>query len=236
MSDDLNSLIASTHAFSESTEDVYLLRQKENVEQALTSDKPAQVLDTSQALLEGLFKTILLDRQEKLHKKTNPNIKELCAEATSKVKLSHHEQVHNNLKKLINGIVEQLRKLRNDFGSASHGKDGQFENPIQMPEAAMIARIVDSIFAFLYCRHKASKNRKLAVRVSYEECSDFNGWFDEEQETIAINTPDGSQLLFLASEVLFKNDKVAYHEAFLEFLSWRENEEEEEEESMALEK
>ena len=185
MSDELNSLIASTYAISDSTEDVYLLEQKENVEQALTRKDPAHVLDTSKSLLATLFKTIL------------------------------------------------LAKLRNDFGSASHGKDGQFENPIQMPEAEMVARIVDGVVAFLYRRHKESKDRKLATRVSYDECADFNDWFDEEREAVAIKITDGNQLLFLASEVLFNTDRVAYREAFLEFLSWQEDEAKDE--AMSLE-
>lgn len=233
MSDELNSLPASTYAISDSTEDTYLLEQKENVEQALTRKDPAHVLDTSKSLLETLFKTILLDRQDQVHQKQNPSITDLCSAAIAKITLNHNSDAHKALKKLIDGIVKQVAKLRNDFGSASHGKDGQFENPIQMPEAEMVARIVDGVVAFLYRRHRESKDRKLATRVSYDECADFNNWFDEEREAVAIETPDGNQLLFLASEVLFKADRVAYHEAFLEFLSWQEDEAKDE--AMSLE-
>ena len=224
MSNDLNSLIASTHAIIGSNEAIHLIEQKENVEQALDRQDPSQVLDTSKAFLETIFKTILFDLEEKPYEKSNPSFTNLFYEVCLRVPLNPNVKVHLRLKDLINKMILAIANLRDDFGSASHGKDGYFENPIQMPEVEMIARFVDGIAAFLYRKHKESKDRRLSVRLTYDDCSDFNEWFDEEREAITINIPDGNQVLFLASEVLFKNDQVAYQEAFLEYLSWKEDE------------
>ena len=102
---------------------------------------------------KAIFKTILSDRV------ATPNLDQdlspLYRSVREVLPLNQDAAANEILKRLTNSIVHSVAELRNNYGAASHGNDGYFESPIEMPEAEMVARVVDGMAGFLFLKHKA---------------------------------------------------------------------------------
>ncbi|MCK9201297.1 MAG: abortive infection family protein [Gallionella sp.] len=217
MSDSEFFLSSSTRALAGSNDAIHLIEQKERVEQAVVSNDPALTLDTAKAFLESIFKTILSDRV------TAPNLEQdlspLYRSVRDVLPLNRDEAVNDILKKLTNSIVHSVAELRNNYGAASHGDDGYFENPIEMPEAEMVARVVDGMAGFLFLKHKAHGNPELAARIYYGEYPEFDDFLDNQWEGYELPLSTEHNISLPASKIIFLSDPSAYREMLLQYLS-----------------
>lgn len=210
-------LPSSTHALVGSDDAVHLIEQKERVEQAVISRDPALTLDTAKAFLESIFKTILSDRiaEPNLDQDFSP----LYRNVRDELPLNRDQAANEMLRNLTNCIVHNVAELRNAFGAASHGDDGYFENPIEMPEAEMVARIVDGMAGFLYRKHKTHGNPEQAARIYYEEHPEFNDFLDGQWKGYELAVSDKNKISLPASRIIFITDPTAYREILLQYLS-----------------
>lgn len=211
-------LQSCTKAIAGEKETTYLLEQKSRLEQAVSSKDPGLTLDTSKALLESIFKTIISDRvaEPNLGQDLSPlykNVRDVLA-------LNQDAQASDILKRLTNSIVHNVGELRNKYGAASHGDDGCYENPIQMPEAEMIAHLVDGMGGFLYKKHKDLSDPELAQRIYYSDYSEFNDWLDSQNNPIKIPIEEAKEIPF--STFLFTYDVISYRAMLLQFNSTEE--------------
>jgi hypothetical protein len=217
MSDFAFSLTSCTRALIGSESAVHLIEQKERVEQAVARKDAALTLDTAKALAESVFKTILADRvaDPDLGQELSP----LYRSVRSALPLNRDSRANEILTKLTNAIVHNLAELRNSFGAASHGADGYIENPIEMPEAEMVARIVDGMVGFLYVKHKTHGNPESAARIYYGEHPDFDDWLDNQWPEYTLPLRPGHPIKLPASKFLFITDTSLYREMLLQYRS-----------------
>jgi len=210
-------LASSTRAIAGSEDAVHLIEQKERVEQAVISNDAALTLDTAKAFLESIFKTILSDRIQEPD--LNLDMTPLYRSVRDVLPLNRDNDANEILKNLTNCIVHNVAELRNKYGAASHGDDGYYENPIEMPEAEMIAHLVDGMAGFLFRKHKAHGNPELAARIYYNDHPVFNDYFDGQREGYKIELGEDRVIDLSPSQLLFAADEYAYREFLLQFLS-----------------
>ena len=218
MSDTAFILQNCTRAIAGAEEAIHLLEQKSRLEQAISSNDPALTLDTSKSLLESIFKTIISDRvaEPELGQDFGPlykNVRDVLA-------LNQDTQANEILKRLTNSIVHNVGELRNKYGAASHGDDGCYENPIQMPEAEMVAHIVDGMGGFLFRKHKDLNDPELAHRIFYSDYGEFNDWLDSQNDPIEIPVEEAKVIPF--SVFLFTYDVDTYRAMLLQYIQTEE--------------
>jgi len=214
MSDTAFILQNCTRAIAGAEDAIHLLEQKSRLEQAVSTSDPALTLDTSKSLLESIFKTILTDRQATPN--FNKNFSPLYADVRSVLTLNNDVEANEILKKLTNSIVHNVGELRNKYGAASHGDDGCFENPIEMPEAEMVAHVVDGMGGFLFRKHKNLNNPELAHRIFYSDYEVFNDWLDSQKDPIEIPVEEAKKIPF--SIFLFTYDVDTYRAMLLQYV------------------
>lgn len=219
MSDQTFFLASSTRAIAGSENAIHLIEQKERVEQAVVAKDAALALDTAKAFLETIFKTILSDRVSNadLTQDLNPLYK--CVK--NALLLNRNSEANDILGKLTSSVVHNIAELRNKYGAASHGKDGHYQNPIEMPEAEMVAHLVDGVAGFILHKHKANGDPSLAVRIYYQDYPEFNEFWDNQNESYKFKLAEDRVLELLPSKLLFVSDPdaIAYREMLLQFLS-----------------
>jgi hypothetical protein len=203
-----------TKAMFGSSEAIHLVEQKSRLEQAVLSNDPSLTLDTSKSLLESIFKTILSDRIAAPD--LGQDFKPLYKNVRDVLVLNQDVEANEILKKLTNAIVHNIAELRNKYGSASHGDDGCYENPIQMPEAEMVAHIVDGMGGFLLKKNKDLNDPEFAQRIYYNDYAEFNDWLDSQNESIKIPVDQASPILF--SVFLFTHDVSVYRAMLLQYI------------------
>lgn len=217
MSDSSFFLSSSTRALAGSEGAVHLIQQKERVEQAVVSNDPALTLDTAKAFLESIFKTILSDRV--VAPDLEQDLSPLYRSVRDVLPLNRDNEANEILKRLTNCIVHNLGELRNKYGAASHGDDGYVENPIEMPEAEMVARVVDGMAGFLFQKHKAHGNPELAARIYYGEHPEFDDFLDNQWPGYELPLSPENSISLPASKIIFLTDSDGYREMLLQYLS-----------------
>lgn len=217
MTDPFFSLSSSTRALANSEDAVHLIEQKGRVEQAVTANDPALTLDTAKAFLESVFKTILSDRvrEPNLDQDLSPLYK--CVRDV--LPLNRNCDANEILKRLTNSVVHHLAELRNNYGAASHGGDGYFDNPIEMPEAEMVARFVDGLAGFLFYKHKAHGDPTVAARIYYGEYPEFDDFLDNQWQGYELPLSPEHSISLPASKIIFLTDPDAYREMLLQYRS-----------------
>jgi hypothetical protein len=218
MSDAAFILHNCTKAIGGAEEVMHLLEQKSRLEQAVSSNDPALTLDTSKSFLESIFKTIITDRMEApdLDQNFGPlykNVREVLA-------LNQDAEANEILKKLTNSIVHNIGELRNKYGAASHGDDGCYENPIQMPEAEMVAHIVDGMGGFLFRKHKDLNDPEVAQRIFHSDYGEFNDWLDSQNSPIGMPVERAEPVPY--SIFLFTFDVATYRAMLLQYIQTEE--------------
>ena len=209
---------------------IHLIEQKERVEQALISGDAPLTLDTSKALLESVLKTILVDRQADpdLGQDMNP----LFRSVKDSLVLNRNADADDIFKRIGSNLVHQVSELRNRFGAASHGDDAFYENPIEMPEVEMVAKMVDALSGLLIFKHKANNDPNLAARIFYNDYPEFNdfvdGQWDGQWDGYELPLGVKQTISMSASKILFSTDEQAYREMLLQYLSTEEEDQVEE--------
>ena len=188
------------------------------IENAL-ANVPDFAFDLSKTLVESVCKTMLAD----IGQPAAPNLKtlQLLKETTSRLALlprGHPATAkdRDSIKKTIGGLfqtIQGLCELRNNYGLASHGRDG-FSARLDLRQATLAAQAADTIVAFLYRVHRDALMQTPGARVYYEDHTDFNEAFDRDYEPIHLG-----DVVLLPSRVLFHSDREAYKVALNEYLA-----------------
>jgi hypothetical protein len=209
-------------AIGGSDEASHLIEQKSRLEQAVSNNDPALTLDTAKSLLESIFKTILSDRIKSPD--LGQNLNPLYKNVRDVLVLNQDDEANEILKRLTNGIVHNVAELRNKYGAASHGDDGYYENPIEMPEAEMVAYLVDGMGGFLYRKHKHLNDPEVAQRIFYRDFEGFNDWLDSQYDPIKSPIEGAKEIIY--SYFLFSFDVNTYRAMLLQYID-SENEDNE---------
>lgn len=182
---------------------------------------PDFAFDLAKTLVESVCKTILED----IGRPADPSwdAPRIMKETTTFLAMfppgnPDAAKVQETIKKTINGLhttVQGLCELRNDYGLASHGRDG-FSARLELRQATLAAQAADTIVSFLYRIHRDAVMQTPGARVYYENHADFNEAFDRDNETVRLG-----KLELLPSRVLFHTDPEAYKAALNDFIAER---------------
>lgn len=195
-------------------------QQLRAIESALES-VPDFAFDLSKTLVESVCKTVLADIGQAAD--TAWDAPRLLRETTNRLALLPHShpnpaKARSSVEKTIRGLLQTIQglcELRNDYGMASHGRDG-FAARLDLRQATLAAQAADTIVSFLYRIHRDALASAPGERVYYEDHREFNESFDRDNEVIRLG-----ELEFLASRVLFHGDREAYKAAVSDFISER---------------
>jgi hypothetical protein len=191
------------------------------IERALES-VPDFAFDLSKTLVESVCKTVLAD----IGQAADPSWDgpKLLRETTNRLSLlprNHPDpaKARGSVEKTIRGLLQTIQglcELRNNYGMASHGRDG-FSARLDLRQATLAAQAADTIVSFLYRVHRDALIQTPGARVYYEDYGDFNEAFDRDNESIHLGN-----LELLPSRVLFHADREAYKAALTEFIAERD--------------
>lgn len=190
------------------------------IENAL-ENVPDFAFDLSKTLVESVCKTILVDLGQqvgqaldlpKLVKETGKQLQILPRDHPTSAKAK------SSLTKIVNGLdtaIHGLCELRSNYGMSSHGRDA-FGPRLGLRHATLAAQAADTIVSFLYRIHHDALAQAPGVRVYYEDHTDFNEAFDDDNEMVQL-----AGLELKPSEVLFNVDRKAYKAALSDFIAER---------------
>lgn len=198
---------------------VHLTEQIKGIEQAITNNDYPLTIDISKTMLETTLKTILEDNNSSIE--GSKTLTSLYGSAKKLVTFSTDRVIDEIFKKMGGSITHALGELRNSYGVASHGSDAYSVNPLGSPEVDMIVSAVDGFVACLWTKHKSQFKPNENSRIHYEDNSEFNDWLDEQSDGCRLG-----DYVYLASEILFKLDLVAYREQLIEHSSSGDSESE----------
>lgn len=188
------------------------------IENALES-VPDFAFDLSKTLVESVCKTVLADIGEPAE--LNWDAPRLLKETTNRLAMlprDHPEpaKARGSVEKTIRGLLQTIQglcELRNNYGMASHGRDG-FSARLDLRQATLAAQAADTIVSFLYRIHRDALVQTPGARVYYEDHADFNAAFDRDNDLIRLG-----ELELLPSRVLFHGDREAYKAALNEYIA-----------------
>jgi hypothetical protein len=193
-------------------------QQIQAIENALAS-VPDFAFDLSKTLVESVCKTVLAD----IGQPANPkwDAPQLLRETTNRLSLlprDHSDQTkaRDSVEKTIRGLLQTIQglcELRNNYGMASHGRDG-FGARLDLRQATLAAQAADTIVSFLYRIHRDALMQSPGARVYYEDHADFNEAFDRDNEPVRLGDVE-----LPPSRVLFQGDREAYKAALNEHLA-----------------
>lgn len=182
---------------------------------------PDFAFDLAKTLVESVCKTILED----IGRPADPNwdAPKIMRETTTFLSMlppghPNAAKARESITKTLNGLhttVQGLCELRNDYGLASHGRDG-FSARLDLRQATLAAQAADTIVSFLYRIHRDALMQSPGARVYYEDHADFNESFDRDNEVIRLG-----DLELLPSRVLFHTDREAYKAALNDYIAER---------------
>lgn len=183
---------------------------------------PDFAFDLSKTLVESVCKTILED----IGHPADPNwdAPKIMKETTTYLSMlppghPNAAKARESITKTLNGLhttVQGLCELRNDYGLASHGRDG-FSARLDLRQATLAAQAADTIVSFLYRIHRDALTQSPGARVYYEDHTNFNDAFDRDNDAIRLG-----ELELLPSRVLFLADREAYRAALNDYIAERE--------------
>ncbi|WP_420626809.1 abortive infection family protein [Candidatus Poriferisodalis sp.] len=175
--------------------------------------------DLSKTLVESVCKTVLADIGQPVASKWDAP--KLLRETTSRLALLPRDhpdpaKARDSVEKPIRGLLQTIQglcELRNQYGMASHGRDG-FSARLDLRHATLAAQAADTVVSFLYRTHRDALMQTPGTRVYYEDHADFNDVFDRDSEPIQLG---GVELQ--PSRVLFYGDREAYKAVLIEHLA-----------------
>lgn len=195
------------------------LRQQVYTLERAVDENPSLAFDLAKSIIETTCKTILIDRGvvipddwtkniEKLFKNTVANMEFVPSNHPDKTKtLLGMENVLSGLSTAVLGLAQ----IRNNEGTASHGKDA-YRPTLSSFQALMAARAADTIVHYLFLAHKTYPSSSVVRRVNYGDESGFDQYINENNNPITIFS-----YTYDASEVLFYVDENAYRDELDQF-------------------
>ena len=208
-------LPSTSKAIVGSEETLHLLEQIRRVENSVAKNDSALTLDTSKALLETTYKTILKDKGETF--KTTDDMKLLYKTVKEILPFNRDDEARGMLENLTGTIAHWVPQLRNKFGASSHGKDGFYISPIEMPEAEMVAYLVDGMSGFLLRKSRLLANPENSERIYYVDYEKFNEYLDTSNDPLDLKISDSTPIPY--SLFLFDYDRQAYKEGLIQFFT-----------------
>jgi hypothetical protein len=189
--------------------EAYILRIE-----SYSETSPGLVIENCKSLIESIYKTIIVEVGNKTAEELkNDDIGKL----NKQVRVILHLE-ERGYSQIIGSFSNAIAQFRNSLGETSHGKDiytlEENRTALFEDEIAFLLATTDNIAFFLLSYYKnlypgfAEKRRKL----TYEDHSEFNDWFDENEPSVNVRDVDLSP-----SEVLFNNDEEAYKTYLLEY-------------------
>lgn len=219
---DFEFLLPSTSkSVVDSEEALHLIEQIQRVAFSVAKKDSALTLDTTKALLETTYKTILEDRGEFFNESDDMNLLYKMVKQT--LPFNRDNEANDMLAHLVGAIAHWVPELRNKFGASSHGKDGYYLSPIEMPEAEMVVHLVDGVSGFLLKKSRMLTNPENSQRIYYSDYEEFNEYLDTSNEPIDLKINDSKPVVY--SKVLFDVDREAYKEFLIQFLTQKEEDE-----------
>lgn len=187
-------------------------QQIHTIESTLES-VPDFAFDLSKTLVESVCKTMLADIGQSANR--NWSAPKLLKETTNRLNLlprnhSDPAKARGSVEKTLRGLLQTIQglcELRNSYGMASHGRD-DLSPRLGLRQATLAAQAADTIVSFLYRIHRDALMHNPGARIYYEDHTDFNDAFDNDNEAIRV-----SDLGLRPSAVLFKGDPEAYKAA-----------------------
>ncbi|MHB8101057.1 MAG: abortive infection family protein [Methanosarcina sp.] len=216
-------LPSTSKALAGSESALHLLEQKQRTELSVARNDPALMLDTSKALLEATYKTILTDRGVTFN--TSDDMNMLYKQVKNIMTYNRDDEAKGMLEKLIGVIAHWVPELRNKFGASSHGKDGYFLNPIETPEAEMVVHLVDGMAGFLLIKNRMLSTPENSQRIYYPDHEEFNEYLDTSNDPLDLKINGSKPIPY--SKFLFDYEPEAYKEYLIQFLTQKKEEEEE---------
>jgi hypothetical protein len=214
-------MVGTRAAVSEGPIPDLIEQQVQALEDAI-SRVPDFAFDLSKTLVETICKTILED----IGRPADPawDAPKIMRETTTYLSMlprnhPNGAKTRDSITKTLNGLhtaVQGLCELRNDYGIASHGRDG-FSARLDLRQATLAAQAADTIVSFLYRIHRDALTLTPGARVYYEDHADFNETFDRDHEVIRLG-----DLELLPSRVLFHADHEAYKAALNDHIAERD--------------
>lgn len=178
------------------------------IEQNVHSN-PTLCVETCKALIEGICKTILTNKN--IEFPSNTSFSALVQEAiisTLNAEESYRSDIVD-LARRIAGVADKLGIIRNNAGFVSHGMD--VLNPRLTETLSIFAcKITETIGGFILRCYNNNRAINIDHRIHYGDCKPFNDYFDD------IN-PLPFELS--ASKALNEQDYEAYKESYIDYLN-----------------
>lgn len=176
---------------------------------------PALCIETCKSLIEGICKTILTNKAV-IHKE-DVKFQELVRQTVDALITTSHcyRDKLCELARRIASVAQIIAEIRNNSGFASHSQDVK-KIPVDSTLSLFIYKITDVIGGFILHYYITHNNPKKDNRIHYEDCSQFNEYFDEVNPLVIGLLP------LSASEALYQQDYEAYREEYLYYLETKD--------------
>ena len=139
---------------------------------------PTLCVETCKALIEGICKTIL--KNKNIEFSSSISFSMLVQEAitsTLNTEESYRPEIVD-LARRIAGVADKLGVIRNNAGFVSHGMD--VLNPRLTETLSIFAcKITDTIGGFILRCYNNNRAINIDHRIHYEDCKPFNDYFNE---------------------------------------------------------
>lgn len=173
---------------------------------------PALCIETCKSLIEGICKTILTNKA--LTYKEDGKFQELVKQTMNSLVISSdcYKDELCELARRIASVAQKIAEIRNNSGFASHSQDIK-TIPVNSTLSLFIYRITDVIGGFILHYYTTHNNPRKDSRIHYEDCQEFNEYFDEVNPfVIGLLTLSSSEALYLQDYEAYKEEYLYYQE------------------------
>jgi len=177
----------------------------------------SQALENAKALLESISKEICTLKEVEIT--PNSSINNVLKKAFIAIGYTSSSLV-TQISSALATIGQQMGELRNEIGATSHGRFleelKKRNNKVDELTKEFLIDTTEIIASFLI-RNFENENPRLRStekRITYDDCEDFNEFWDESFGEFAMG-----EYSYTASEILYHVDRPAYlmeHKTFIE--------------------
>lgn len=149
----------------------------ETIENTIENN-PALCIETSKALIEGICKTILTNKQISFN---SDNLQGLVKQTTKEL-VNDEQNYQDHLIELcrrISSVVQEIATIRNCAGFATHGQDIAVP-PMDKTLSLFVSRATDLICSFILEVYFNQREKNRDSRIHYEDNEPFNQQLDDE--------------------------------------------------------